>query len=111
MEFFDIFIFNNVKSDLKIILCQPNKVVPKIKVLRCNVYTYTESPNGQRLGRHTYGKRRNCTLCIAAVAILAGTFVFGWCDTLLALEQAVEIREVVETALLCHFVDRLVGEL
>ena len=34
MEFFGIFIFNNVKSDLKIILCQPNKVVPKIKVLR-----------------------------------------------------------------------------
>ena len=29
MEFFDIFIFNNVKSDLKIILCQPNKVVFK----------------------------------------------------------------------------------
>lgn len=33
VEFFDIFIFNNVKSDLKIILYQPNKVVSKIKVL------------------------------------------------------------------------------
>lgn len=33
MDFFDIFIFNNVKSDLKIILCQPNKVVFKVKVL------------------------------------------------------------------------------
>ena len=33
VEFFDIFIFNNVKSDLKIILCQPNKVVFKVKVL------------------------------------------------------------------------------
>ena len=33
VEFFDIFIFNNVKSDLKIILFQPNKVVSKIKVL------------------------------------------------------------------------------
>ena len=33
VEFFDIFIFNNVKSDLEIILCQPNKVVSKIKVL------------------------------------------------------------------------------
>jgi hypothetical protein len=33
MEFFDIFIFNNVKSDLKAILCQPNKVVFKVKVL------------------------------------------------------------------------------
>lgn len=32
MEFFDIFIFNNVKSDLKAILCQPNKVVFKVKV-------------------------------------------------------------------------------
>ena len=33
MEFFDIFIFNNVKSGLKIILYQSNKVVSKIKVL------------------------------------------------------------------------------
>ena len=33
MEFFDIFIFNNVKSDLKIILYQPTKVVFKVKVL------------------------------------------------------------------------------
>ena len=33
MEFFDIFIFNNVKSDLKIILYQPNEVVFKVKVL------------------------------------------------------------------------------
>ena len=29
MEFFDIFIFNNVKSGLKIILYQSNKVVSK----------------------------------------------------------------------------------
>ena len=33
MEFFGIFIFNNVKSDLKAILCQPSKVVFKVKVL------------------------------------------------------------------------------
>ena len=33
MEFFGIFIFNNVKSDLKAILWQPNKVVFKVKVL------------------------------------------------------------------------------
>ena len=33
MEFFDVFIFNNIKSDIKIILCQPNKVVSEIKVL------------------------------------------------------------------------------
>ena len=33
VEFFDIFIFNNVKSNLKTILCQPNKVVFKVKVL------------------------------------------------------------------------------
>ena len=33
VDFFDIFIFNNVKLDLKIILCQTNKVVFKVKVL------------------------------------------------------------------------------
>ena len=33
VEFFDIFIFNNVKSDLKIILYQPNEVVFKVKLL------------------------------------------------------------------------------
>ena len=33
VDFFDIFIFNNVKSGLKIILYQPNKVVFKVKVL------------------------------------------------------------------------------
>ena len=33
VDFFDIFIFNNVKSDLKTILCQQNKVVFKVKVL------------------------------------------------------------------------------
>ena len=33
MEFFDTFIFNNVKSGLKIILYQPNKVVFKVKVV------------------------------------------------------------------------------
>ena len=33
VEFFDIFIFNNVKSNLKIIFYQLNKVVSKIKVL------------------------------------------------------------------------------
>lgn len=30
MEFFDIFIFNNVKSDIKTILYRQNKVVSKI---------------------------------------------------------------------------------
>ena len=33
MDFFNIFIFNNIKSDLGIILLQPNKVVFKVKVL------------------------------------------------------------------------------
>ena len=33
MDFFDIFIFNNVKSDLKTILYQQNEVVSEIKVL------------------------------------------------------------------------------
>ena len=58
MEFFDIFIFNNVKSDLKIILYQPSKVVFKVKMLPlCGLY-HTESPDGQRLGRHIHSKRR-----------------------------------------------------
>ena len=33
VEFFDIFILNNVKSNLKIILFLPNQVVSKIKEL------------------------------------------------------------------------------
>ena len=33
MDFFDIFIFNNVKSDLKIMFCQLNIVVSKVKLL------------------------------------------------------------------------------
>ena len=33
MEFFDMLIFNNVKSGLKIILFLPNKAVLKVKVL------------------------------------------------------------------------------
>ena len=33
VEFFDIFIFNNVKSNLNVILYQLNKVVFKVKVL------------------------------------------------------------------------------
>ena len=41
MNFFDLFIFNNVKSDLKTILCQPNKVVFKVKVLHLQrLYPY-----------------------------------------------------------------------
>ena len=33
VDFFDIFVFDNVKSGLKIILYQPNKMVIKVKVL------------------------------------------------------------------------------
>lgn len=33
VEFFDTFIFNNVKSAIKILLYQPNKAVFKVKVL------------------------------------------------------------------------------
>ena len=33
MDSFDIFMFDNVKPDLKIILYQPNNVVFKVKVL------------------------------------------------------------------------------
>ena len=37
VEFFDIFIFKDIKSNLKIILCQPNKVVFKVKVLKFRI--------------------------------------------------------------------------
>ena len=41
MDFLDILIFNNVKLGLKIILCQPNKVVFKVKVLHLQrLYPY-----------------------------------------------------------------------
>ena len=62
MEFFDIFIFNNVKSDLKIILFQPNKVVFKIKVLSLwRLYLYRK-PWWAEVGQTYIHIRRNCTL-------------------------------------------------
>lgn len=48
VEFFDIFIFKNIKSDLKIILCQPNKVVFKVKVLSLQcLYPYRKPQMGR----------------------------------------------------------------
>ena len=48
VEFFDIIIFKDIKSNLKIILCQPNKVVFKVKVLslRC-LYPYRKPQMGR----------------------------------------------------------------
>ena len=62
MEFFDIFIFNNVNSDLKIILFQPNQVVFKVKVLSlwC-LYPYRK-PRWAEVGQTYIHIRRNCTL-------------------------------------------------
>ena len=41
VDFFDIFIFNNVKLGFKVILYQPNKVVFKVKMLPlCGLYPY-----------------------------------------------------------------------
>ena len=48
VEFFDIFIFKNIKSNLKIILRQPNKVVFKVKVLSLQcLYTYRKPQMGR----------------------------------------------------------------
>ena len=48
MEFFDIFIFNNVKSDLEIILYQPNKVVIQDKsVIFVTSIPIPEAPMGR----------------------------------------------------------------
>ena len=63
MEFFDIFIFNNVKSDIKIILYQPNKVASKIKVLSLYRLYPCRKPQWAEVGQtYIYGIRRNCTL-------------------------------------------------
>jgi len=62
VEFFDIFIFNNVKSDLKIIFYQSNKVVFKVKVLSLQrLYPYRK-PRWAEVGQTYIHIRRNCTL-------------------------------------------------
>ena len=62
MDFFDIFIFNNVKSNLKIILYQQNKVVSEIKVLSLyRLYPYRK-PRWAEVGQTYIHIRRNCTL-------------------------------------------------
>ena len=45
MEFFDMFVFNNVKSGLEIIVYQPNKVVFKVKMLSLRSLNHTGSPD------------------------------------------------------------------
>ena len=62
VEFFGIFIFNNVKSDFEIILYQPNKVVFKVKVLHLQcLYSYRK-PRWEEVGQTYIHIRRNCTL-------------------------------------------------
>ena len=62
VEFFDIFILNNVKSNLKIILFLPNQVVSKIKELPFQrLYPYRK-PRGAEVGQTYIHIRRNCTL-------------------------------------------------
>ena len=62
MEFFDIFILNNVKSNIKIILFLPNQVVSKIKELPFQrLYPYRK-PRGAEVGQTYIHIRRNCTL-------------------------------------------------
>ena len=65
MEFFDIFIFNNVKSDLKIILCQPNKVVFKgmSQGRGINIMTF----NSYRLQYYSFEKQNS----LYAVALMS----------------------------------------
>ena len=54
--------FNNVKSSLIIILCQPNKVVFKLKVLHLQrLYPYRK-PRWAEVGQTYIHIRRNCTL-------------------------------------------------
>ena len=62
VEFLDIFIFINVKSDLKIILFLPNQVVFKVKVLPLQrLYPYRK-PRWAEVGQTYIHIRRNCTL-------------------------------------------------
>ena len=62
MEFFDIFILNNVKSNIKIILFLPNQVGSKIKELPFQrLYPYRK-PRGAEVGQTYIHIRRNCTL-------------------------------------------------
>ena len=42
-------------------VCQTKQIL-MYNCYLCVVYTHTGSPDGQRSGRHTYGKRRFCTL-------------------------------------------------
>ena len=75
MEFFDIFIFNNVKSDLKAILCQQNKVVFKVKVLSLwRLYPYRK-PRWAEVGQTYIHIRRNCTLWFWRFVNFANSFV------------------------------------
>ena len=51
-----------LNQTIKSFFSSQTKWFSRLKCYLCNVYTHTGSPDGQRLGRHTYGKRRFCTL-------------------------------------------------
>ena len=62
MEFFNIFIFNNVKLRLKKTFYHPNKVVFKVKMLPLyRLYPYRK-PRWAEVGQTYIHIRRNCTL-------------------------------------------------
>ena len=62
MDFFDIFIFNNVKFDHKITFCQPNKADSDVKSLPLyRLYPYRK-PRWAEVGQTYIHIRRNCTL-------------------------------------------------
>ena len=51
-----------LNQTLKLRFVRQIKSFSKQNYYLCSVYTHTGSLDGQRLGRHTYGKRRFCTL-------------------------------------------------
>ena len=62
VDFFDIFIFNNVKLRLKKTFYHPNKVVFKVKMLPLyRLYPYRK-PRWAEVGQTYIHLRRNCTL-------------------------------------------------
>ena len=54
VDIFDIFVFKIVKSGYKTMFRLQNKKEYKIKMLHLYCLYHTESPDGQRLGRHIY---------------------------------------------------------
>ena len=88
VEFFDIFIFNNVKSGLKVILYQPNKVVFKVKVFVRMDLTNCLPPS--RLTSLNIGCTRHSQ---ASLTLLSFARYFGITQTSLTLSSSVTTRD------------------